>query len=103
MAGQLYNASRDGSALVITAGLNDNELWSDEVGLGPRPGFDQKEVTGQFTKISCEGRKAESLPLMLRRAFKTAASAPGGPVYLRRVHYACEAARVKAQTLPHSR
>jgi hypothetical protein len=25
MAGQLYNASRDGSALVITAGLNDNE------------------------------------------------------------------------------
>ena len=30
MAGQLYNACRDGSALVITAGFNDNEIWSDE-------------------------------------------------------------------------
>ncbi|HZS51379.1 MAG TPA: thiamine pyrophosphate-binding protein, partial [Bryobacterales bacterium] len=39
--GQIYNASRDGSALVITAGLNDNENWSDEAGLAPRPGFDQ--------------------------------------------------------------
>src|SRR5262245_17193477 len=28
-AGQLYNCARDGSALVITAGLLDNELWSD--------------------------------------------------------------------------
>src|SRR5262245_14629221 len=36
MAGQLYNASRDGSAIVITAGLNDNELWSDESSLAPR-------------------------------------------------------------------
>ncbi len=42
MAGQLYNASRDGSAIVITAGLNDNEVWSDEATLAPRPGFDQK-------------------------------------------------------------
>src|ERR1700730_17713190 len=30
MPGQLYNASRDASALVITAGLNDNEKSSDE-------------------------------------------------------------------------
>src|SRR5262245_40527316 len=103
MAGQLYNASRDGSALVITAGLNDNEKWSDEAGLAPRPGFDQKEVTRQFTKISWEGRTAESLPLMLRRAFKTAASEPGGPVYLAMAHYALEAKGVKAQILPESR
>src|SRR5580658_2802705 len=52
MAGQLYNASRDGSALVITAGLNDNEKWSDESVLAPRPGFDQKDINRQFTKIS---------------------------------------------------
>src|ERR1700676_1562168 len=44
MAGQLYNASRDGSALVITACLLDNELWSDDVVLAPRPGFNQKEI-----------------------------------------------------------
>src|SRR5713226_8671482 len=103
MAGQLYNASRDGSALVITAGLNDNELWSDEVGLGPRPGFDQKEVNRQFTKISWEARKAESLPLMIRRAFKVAATEPGGPVYMAMAHYALEAKGVRAQILPESR
>jgi benzoylformate decarboxylase len=68
-AGQLYNASRDGSTLVITAGLNDNELWNDDVLLGPSPGFDQKEIPRQFTKICWEARRAESLPMMLRRAF----------------------------------
>src|SRR5712692_8687886 len=103
MAGQLYNASRDGSALVITAGLLDNELWSDEVGLGPRPGYDQKEVNRQFTKISWEARKAESLPLMIRRAFKVAATEPGGPVYLAMAHYALETKGVKAQILPAER
>jgi benzoylformate decarboxylase len=103
MAGQLYNSSRDGVALVVTAGLNDNEAWSDEAGLAPRPGFDQKEVTRQFTKISWEARQAASLPLMLRRAFKTAATAPGGPVYLAMAHYALESKGVKAQILPANR
>jgi acetolactate synthase I/II/III large subunit len=103
MAGQLYNASRDGSALVITAGLNDNEKWSDETVLAPRPGFDQKDITRQFTKISWEARTPESLPLMLRRAFKTAATEPGGPVYMAMAHYALEAKGVKAQILPESR
>jgi len=103
MAGQLYNASRDGTPLVITAGLNDNEIWSDESILAPRPGFDQKEITRQFTKISWEARQAASLPLMLRRAFKTAAAAPGGPVYLAAAHYALESQNVKAEILPARR
>ena len=103
MAGQLYNASRDGSALVITAGLNDNEKWSDEAVLAPRPGFDQKDINRQFTKIAWEARTPESLPLMLRRAFKTAATEPGGPVYMAMAHYALEAKGVKAQILPESR
>ncbi len=102
-AGQLYNASRDGSALVITAGLNDNELWSDEAGLAPRPGFDQKEINRQFTKISWESRKADNLALMLRRAFKVATTEPGGPVYLAMAHHALETKGVKAQILPGSR
>jgi thiamine pyrophosphate-dependent acetolactate synthase large subunit-like protein len=34
MAGQLYNASHEGSAIVVTAGLDDNEAWSDEALLG---------------------------------------------------------------------
>lgn len=103
MAGQLYNASRDGSAIVVTAGLNDNELWSDDVGLAPRPGFDQKEIVRQFTKISWEARNGESLPLMMRRAFKVAATEPGGPVYLAMAHYALEAKNQKAQILPANR
>jgi benzoylformate decarboxylase len=103
MAGQLYNSSRDGSALVITAGLNDNELWNDDVLLGPAPGYDQKEIPRQFTKICWEARRGESLPLLLRRAFKVAATDPGGPVYLAMAHYALEAKGVKAQILPAER
>lgn len=102
-AGQLFNASRDGSALVVTAGLNDNQAWSDETILAPRPGYDQKDVNRQFTKISWDARQAGSLPMMLRRAFKVAATAPGGPVYLAMAHYALEARGVKAQILPAER
>jgi benzoylformate decarboxylase len=101
--GQLYNASRDGSALVVTAGMLDNEMWSDEGMLAPRPGFDQKEVTRQFTKIAWECREPQSLPLMLRRAFKVAATEPGGPVYLAMMNYALEAKNVQAQILPAER
>jgi len=102
-AGQMYNASRDGSALVITAGLNDNQAWSDESILAPRPGYDQKDVNRQFTKISWDARQGEGLPLMLRRAFKTAMTAPGGPVYLAMAHYALEAKNLKAEILPAGR
>ena len=79
MGGQLYNASRDGSALVITAGLSDNEVWSDDSALSPRPGFSQKEEARPFTKISYDVRKPESIPVLMRRAFKVAATEPGGP------------------------
>lgn len=88
---------------MITAGLNDNEQFSDESILAPRPGFDQKEIPRQFTKISWEARKAESIPVMLRRAFKTAATEPGGPVYLAMAHYALEAKNASAQILPADR
>jgi len=103
MAGQLYNACCDGSALVITAGFNDNEIWSDDVMLGPRPGFDQKDINRQFTKISWDARQAPSLPLMLRRAFKVATTEPGGPVYLATAHYALEQKAASASILPAER
>ena len=103
MAGQLYNASRDGSALVITAGMIDNELWSDDRILAPRPGFDQKDVNRQFTKFSWEARSAETLAVMTRRAFKVAATAPGGPVYLAIADSALEKKGVKGQILPAER
>lgn len=103
MAGQLYNASRDGSALVITAGLNDNESWSDEVLLGARPGFDQKEINRQFTKISWESRDAANLAMILRRAFKVATTPPGGPVYLATANYALEQKNISATIYPAER
>ncbi|MCZ6795344.1 MAG: thiamine pyrophosphate-binding protein [Planctomycetota bacterium] len=96
-AGQLYNASRDGSALVVTAGLLDNEVYSDDILLGPRPGFDQKEINRQFTKISWECREAEGIPVMLRRAFKVALTEPGGPVYLALAESALEEKNVTAE------
>lgn len=102
-AGQMYNASKDGSAIVVTAGLNDNELWSDDAGLAPRPGFDQKEVNRQFTKISWESRDARSLALMLRRAFKVATAPAGGPTYLAMAHHALEAKNVESLVLPGER
>ena len=102
-AGQMYNAAKDGSALVVTAGLNDNELWSDDAGLAPRPGFDQKEINRQFTKISWESRDPRSLALMLRRAFKVASAPPGGPTYLAMAHHTLEARDVEARVLPGER
>ena len=103
MGGQLYNASRDGTPLVITAGLVDNESWSDDLVLSPRPGFDEKDVNRQFTKIAWDARRAESLPLLLRRAFKVATTEPGGPVFLAMARAALQAKGVKAQILPADR
>lgn len=82
MAGQLFNAHRQGSAMVVTAGLQDTTIYSDDVGLAPAPGFSQIETTRQFTKISWEVREAASAAVAIRRAYKVASTAPGGPVYV---------------------
>ena len=103
MGGQLYNASRDGAALVVTAGMLDNELWSDEGILAPRPGYDQKDVPRQFTKFCWESRNAQSLTMMLRRAYKVATTPPGGPVYLAMTNGALEAQDVSSEIVPAER
>ena len=95
-AGQMYNASRDRSSLVVTAGMIDNETFSDNVLLGARPGFDQKDINRQFTKISWQSSDASSVAMMLRRAFKVATTAPPGPVYLAIPHTVMEAEDVSA-------
>lgn len=82
MGGQLYNAHHDGSALVVTAGLNDATIYSDDMALAPARGFNQADINRQFTKISWEVRNGASLALAMRRAYKVAATAPGGPVYV---------------------
>jgi len=80
--GQLYNAHSDGTPLVVTSGMRENESFSDEFVLAARPGWNLKDMTRQFTKISWETRDAKALPTQIRRAFKTATTEPGGPVYL---------------------
>lgn len=81
-SGQLYNAHRDGSMLVITAGMADNTVYSDDIGLAPIAGYSQTEINRQFTKISWDVRTASSTAVAIRRAYKLAATAPGGPVYV---------------------
>jgi thiamine pyrophosphate-dependent acetolactate synthase large subunit-like protein len=100
MAGQLYNAHRDGSAIVVTAASLDNTLYSDEIRLAARPGFSQTEINRQFTKISWEVKNAQSIPVFARRAFKTASTAPGGPVYVCFARGALETPNVKAEIWP---
>jgi len=82
IAGQMYNAHFDGSGLVVTAGMSDNTLASDDMVLAPRPGFSQSEINRQFTKIAWDVRAGASSALAIRRAYKLAGTSPGGPVYV---------------------
>lgn len=100
MAGQLYNAHRDGSAIVVTAGMQDAANYSDDVLLAPRPGFSQADVNRQFTKISWEVRNGASIPVFTRRAFKTAMTAPGGPVYIAFSSFSLETPNLKGEIWP---
>ncbi len=99
MAGQLYNAHFDGSGLVVTAGMSDNTIGSDDMVLAPRPGYNQSELNRQFTKISWDVRTGASTALAIRRAYKLAATAPGGPVYVAFSTRAL-AEQVKAEVFP---
>ena len=81
-AGQLYNAHFDNSGLIVTAGMSDNTMGSDDRVLAPRPGFGQAEITRQFTKIAWDVRDGASMGMAIRRAYKLASTAPGGPVYV---------------------
>jgi benzoylformate decarboxylase len=100
MAGQLYNAHRDGIPLIVTAGMADVTTYSDDIALGPVAGFHQTDINRQFTKLSWDTSEANSIPLHVRRAFKTATSAPGGPVYLCVGSTALEQQRVSAEIWP---
>jgi thiamine pyrophosphate-dependent acetolactate synthase large subunit-like protein len=99
IAGQLYNAHVDGSAMVVTAGMLDL-AYSDDSRLAPRAGFHQSEVNRQFTKISWEVRNGGAIPVATRRAFKTASTAPGGPVYIAYSTAALETRNLRGEIWP---
>jgi benzoylformate decarboxylase len=76
--GMLYNAYREGTPLLITAGQSDRRLRLEE----PILWGDMVSVARPWTKWSYEVERIEDLPVALRRAMQTALAPPTGPVFL---------------------
>ena len=76
--GMLYNAYREGTPLLVTAGQQDRRLMFEE----PILYGQMVEVTRPWTKWSCEVQRVEDLPVAVRRAVQTALTPPTGPVFL---------------------
>jgi benzoylformate decarboxylase len=76
--GMLYNASRGGTPMVVTAGRQDTRLIQQK----PHLWGNLVETARQYTKWSAEMQRAEDLLLVLARAFKLAAEPPQGPVFV---------------------
>lgn len=74
----LHNAWRARSPLLLTAGQQDTRLLLDE----PILAADLVRMTEQFTKWSCEVRRADEAVPALRRAITVALTPPTGPVFL---------------------
>jgi benzoylformate decarboxylase len=76
--GMLYNAYREGTPLLVTAGQQDRRLMFEE----PILYGQMVEVTRPWTKWSCEVQRAADLPIAVRRAVQAALTPPTGPVFL---------------------
>jgi len=76
--GMLYNAFREGTPLLVTAGQQDRRLIFEE----PILAGDMVAVTRPWTKWSVEVSRVEDLPTALHRAIQTALTPPTGPVFV---------------------
>ena len=76
--GNIFNAYRAKVPLVVTAGQVDSRMILQE----PSLWSDLARLASPYTKWSYEARAPEDVPPALARAFKTAAAAPAGPVFL---------------------
>ncbi|HRX82517.1 MAG TPA: thiamine pyrophosphate-binding protein, partial [Pirellulaceae bacterium] len=76
--GMLYNAYREGTPLLVTAGQQDRRLQFEE----PILGGDMVSVARPWTKWAVEVNRVEDLPTALRRAAQTALTPPTGPVFM---------------------
>ncbi len=76
--GMLYNAHREGTPLLVTAGQQDRRLRFEE----PILTSDMVRVASTWTKWAAEVDRVEDLPSALRRAIQTALTPPTGPVFL---------------------
>ncbi len=76
--GMLYNSYRTGTPLVIYAGQHPQRGASQD----PILTGDLVRLAGPLTKWAAEAQDAQELPILLRRAFKTAQEPPRGPVFI---------------------
>jgi benzoylformate decarboxylase len=76
--GMLYNAHREGTPLLVTAGQQDRRLMFEE----PILWGDMVSVARPWTKWAAEVSRVEDLPSAVRRAVQTAMTPPTGPVFL---------------------
>lgn len=76
--GMLYNAYREGTPLLVTAGQQDRRLVFEE----PILASDMVAVARPWTKYAVEVQRLADLPAALRRAMQAALSPPTGPVFL---------------------
>jgi benzoylformate decarboxylase len=76
--GMIYNAFREGTPLVITAGQQDQRMALEEPILWGR----MVDVVRPWTKWAEEIRRVQDLPSAIRRAVQTAMTPPTGPVFL---------------------
>src|SRR5205814_4990979 len=76
--GRLYNAYREGTPLLVTAGQQDRRLKYEE----PILYGDMVAVARPWTKYACEVERVEDLPVAFRRAVQAALTPPTGPVFL---------------------
>ncbi|MEA1950527.1 MAG: thiamine pyrophosphate-binding protein, partial [Planctomycetota bacterium] len=76
--GMLYNAFREGTPLLVTAGQQDRRLSFRE----PILYGDMLSVAKPWTKWAAEVNCVSDIPLAVRRAVQTALAPPTGPVFL---------------------
>src|SRR5215469_6447752 len=76
--GNLYNAKRAGTPLIVTAGQQDTRAMIEE----PLLYGDMLAVVRQYTKWAWEVHHAPEVATAMARAFKIATAPPTGPVFL---------------------
>jgi benzoylformate decarboxylase len=76
--GMLYNAYREGTPLLVTAGQTDRRLAFEE----PILWSNMVDVARPWTKWAVEVQRVEDLPSAIRRAIQAALTPPTGPVFL---------------------
>src|SRR5215472_5664644 len=76
--GNLYNAKRAGTPLIVTAGQQDTRAMIEE----PLLYGDMLAVARQYTKWCWEAHHASDVASAMARAFKIATTPPTGPVFV---------------------